>query len=159
MEQAEEALTAPRRINLAKNISVLPVLTSGCPLSDNSCRRYKVKSWPAMSTWKVDWCKGQPSMMGPKYVIPSPDSMVIPKQENTLESWWKVYSIPYQLSGLQEDLVEEEITGGEGKGSEEETFSPAGECARRMPTWIRPTANSFGEEVCGFFLFNQTYKY
>ena len=86
MQEAKEAVKARRLVHLAEKSNVPPVLTNECPLSDSRCRKYKVRSWPAMSMWKVDWCKGQPSMMGTKYVIPSPDSIVIPGQENTLVS-------------------------------------------------------------------------
>ena len=86
MEEAKEAVTAPRLVYLAEKSNVLPVLTNECPLSDSRCRKYKVRSWPAMSMWRVDWCKGQPSTMGTKYVTPSPDSIVIPRQESALAS-------------------------------------------------------------------------
>lgn len=54
MEEAKEAIEARRLVYLAAKSSVLPVLTSECPLSDSRRRRYKVRSWPAMSMWKVD---------------------------------------------------------------------------------------------------------
>ena len=62
-------------------------------------------------------------MMGTKYVIPSPDSIVIPGWENTQASC-QVQGIAYQLSSLLEDMAEEQITRWENKGSEEKTFFP-----------------------------------
>lgn len=111
-------LLHPRQglVYLAKNSHCLPVPINECPLSDSSCRRYKVISWPAMSIFIVDWCRGQPSVMGTKYVIPSPDSMVVPRQENTLASECKVHGISYQQSSLQEEMVETEKTGREVMG-------------------------------------------
>lgn len=54
MEEAREAVAARTPVHLAGKSSVLPVLTNECPLSDSRRSKYKVRSWPAMSVWKVD---------------------------------------------------------------------------------------------------------
>ena len=54
MQEAKEAVKARRLVHLAEKSNVPPVLTNECPLSDSRCRKYKVRSWPAMSMWKVD---------------------------------------------------------------------------------------------------------
>ena len=126
MEEAEEAVAARRPVHRAGESSVLPALTNECPLSDSRRSRYKVRSWPAASVWKVDRRKGQPSVMGTKYVVPSPDSIVSPRQESTPGSSCHVQGVPRRLSGLLEDTAEEQLTGREDKGSEEKTFFPCG---------------------------------